>query len=141
MLKREGPASRAQAAIILGMKGDEKGIPLAREALRDMNPEVILKAANALKRLGQKYGSEKVAGAIYEKFLEKPYAELLLILAEVDKGKTLAIIDVIMDGSGEKEKNIMTRALLLTQDRGSIKYLSRIASAAAPTLRGRRFMQ
>lgn len=127
VLKREGPASRGLAVNILGMKGDEKGIPLAKEALKDTNPDVMLKAANALKRLGQKYGSEKVGETIYERFLEKPYAEFLLILAEVNKDKTWAIIDGLMDRSGEREKNIMARALLLTQDRGSIKYLSRIA--------------
>jgi len=131
VLKREGPASRRRAAYTLGMKGDGKAIPYVKEALKDENPEVMFAAADALKRLGQKYGPEKVVGAIYERFLEKPYAEFLPIMAELDKEKIWPILDRLMGQSGEREKGIIARALLLTRDRRAILYLSRIASAGS----------
>lgn len=128
VLKREGPASRCRAADLLGIKGDEKGIPYVKEALKDENLRVMFAAANALKRLGRIYGSEKVVDAIYERFREKPYAEFLLVVAELDKEKIWPIIEGFMDQSGEREQGIIARVLLLTNDRRAIKYLSRIAS-------------
>jgi len=131
LLKRGGPASRRRAANILGLKADEKCIAYAKEALKDENPGVIFAAANALKRLGQKYGAEKVADAIDARFREKPYAEFLPMIAEVDRNKFWPIIDGIMDQSGEKERAIIARAVLLTNDRKGIKYLSKIASTGS----------
>jgi HEAT repeat protein len=130
VIKTEGPAARRRAADILGIKGDEEAIPYAKEALKDTNPGVMLAAANALKRLGQKHGPEKVSGVIYQRFLEKPYAEFLPIMAQVDKDKIWPIFEELIDQSNEQEKKIMATALFLTQDRRAIKYLSRIAFAA-----------
>jgi HEAT repeat protein len=130
-LKRQGPSSRRRASIILGMKGEEKGIPYAREALKDPNPEVMFAAANALKSLGEKFGPEKVSDAIYERFLEKPYPEFLPIMAQVDKDKFFAVMEGLKDQDGETEQAIMTRALLLTKDRRAIQYLSRFASTGS----------
>jgi HEAT repeat protein len=101
------------------------------EALKDENPRVMLAAANALKRLGREYGHEKVSDAIYERFREKPYAELLPIMAEVDRDRIWPIIDGLLDQSGEAEKEIITRALVLTNDRRAIGYLSRISSTGS----------
>ncbi|OGP66433.1 MAG: hypothetical protein A2170_07850 [Deltaproteobacteria bacterium RBG_13_53_10] len=131
VLKRGGPAFRRRAADILGMKADEKGIALAKEALKDENPRVMFVAANALKRLGQKYGAEKVADAMYERFREKPYAEFLPMIAEVDRNRIWPIVDGLMDQSGEREKGIIVRALILTNDRRAIRYLSRISSTGS----------
>ena len=141
ILKTEGPASRRRAADILGIKGDERAIPYAKEALKDANPGVMFAGANALRRLGLKCGSEKVANAIYERFLEKPYAEFLPILAQVDKDKIWPICEGLMDQSGEGEKAIMAKALLLTQDRKAIKYLSRIAFDAGSMENSRQAIQ
>lgn len=127
-MKRGGPSSRRRAAEILGIRGDEKAIPYAKQALRDADPEVMFAAANALKRLGKKFGPEKVSEAIYGRFLEKPYPEFLPHLAEVDQKNIWAIFDAFMDQSDEREKGIMTRALFLTRDRRAIPYLSRLAS-------------
>jgi HEAT repeat protein len=127
VLTREGPASRRRAADILKMKGDEKGIPYAKEALKDENPGVMFAAANALKSLGEKHGPEKVADAIYERFIEKPYAEFLPAMAELDKDKIWPFIDALMGQSGEKERAAIARALLMTKDRKAVKYLSKIA--------------
>src|SRR4030042_5178968 len=44
LLKRGGPASRRGAADILGLKGDEKAIPYAKEALKDENPGDMIAA-------------------------------------------------------------------------------------------------
>lgn len=131
VLKKEGPACRRRAAEILGKKADEKAIPLAQEALKDENPAVMFAAANALKQLGQKYGPQKVADAIYGRFKEKPYVDFLMIMAEVDKERIWAILDRLMDQSGDSEKNVITRALVSTKDSRSIEYLSKI-SAASP---------
>jgi len=127
-LKRGGPSSRRRAAVILGNYGNERAIPHAKEALKDADPEVMFAAANALKRLGKKFGPEKVSEAIYERFLEKPYPEFLLHMAEVDHKNIWAIFDRFMDQSDEREKGIMTRALFLTKDRRAIQYLSRLGS-------------
>jgi HEAT repeat protein len=131
LLKRGGPASRRMAADILGLKAGEKSIAYAKEALKDENPGVMFAAANALKRLGKKYGAEKVADAIDARFREKPYAEFLPMMAEVDRNKFWPIIDGIMDQSGEREKGIIVRSLFLTNDRRAIRYLSRISSAGS----------
>jgi HEAT repeat protein len=130
-LKRQGPSSRRGALDILGIKGDERGIPYAKEGLKDPNLSVMLAAANALRRLGHKFGPEKVGDAIYERFLEKPYADFLPILADVGKDRFFAVIEGLMDQPGEKEKGIMARALLLTRDKRAIKYLSIIASTSS----------
>ena len=127
-LKRGGPSSRRRAAYILGIKGDEKAIPYAKEALKDADPEVMFEAANALNRLGKKFGIEKVGDAIYERFLEKPYPEFLPHMAEVDHKNIWAVFDAFMDHSDEREKGIMARALFLTKDKRAIPYLSRLAS-------------
>jgi len=129
-LKRGGPVSRRRAVDILGRKADEKGIAYAKEALKDENPGVMFAAATALSRLGQKYGAEKVADAMYERFREKPYAEFLPIMAEIDKNRIWPIIDGLMDQSGEREKGIMVRALFLTKDARAVRYLSRISSTS-----------
>jgi HEAT repeat protein len=128
-MKRQGPSSRRWALDILGIKGDEKGIPYAKEALKDANTGVMFAAADALNRLGQKFGPEKVSDAIYERFLEKPYPEFLPIMAQVDKDKFFAVIEGLEDQGGAKEQQILTRALALTKDRRAIKYLSRFVSA------------
>jgi HEAT repeat protein len=128
-LKSGGPATRRKAAHILGIKGDEKAIPLAKEAIKDANPEVMFAAANALTRLGKKFGPQKVSDAIYGRFLEKPYPEFLPYMAEVDKDNIWAIFDKFIDQSDEREKGIMTRSLLLTGDRRAVKYLSTFASS------------
>jgi HEAT repeat protein len=91
----------------------------------------MLAAANALRRLGQKYGAEKVADAMYERFREEPYAEFLPIIAEVDRNRIWPIVDGLMDQSGEREKGIIVRALILTNDRRAIRYLSRISSTGS----------
>jgi len=131
ILKRGGPAFRRRAVDILGMQAGEEGIAYVREALKDDNLKVMFAAANALRRLGQKYGTEKVADAIYERFLEKPYAEFLPIMAEVDRNRIWPIVSGVMDQSGESEKGIIVRALFLTNDRRAIPYLSRISFAAS----------
>ena len=129
--KTQGPSSRRRAADALGLKGEEKGIPYAKEALKDENPVVMLAAANALRRLSQKFGPERVSAAIYERFLEKPYAELLPIMAEVDKDAFFAVIPGFMELADEREKAIMTKAFSLTHDRRAIKNLSSIASTGS----------
>lgn len=131
VLKSGGPAFRRRAADILGMKADEKGIPYAKEALKDENAGVMLAATNALKKLGQKHGGEKVAGAIYDRFREKPYAEFLLALATVDRSRIWSLIDALMDQSGEKERGVIIRALFGTNDRRATKYLSRLSSTGS----------
>jgi HEAT repeat protein len=128
-LKTQGPSSRRRASMLLGMKGDEKGIPYAREALKDPNPEVMFAAANGLKSLGVKFGHEKVSDAIYERFFERPYAEFLPIMAQVDKDRFFEVIEGFMDQGGETEQAFMIRALSLTKDRKAVQYLSRFASA------------
>jgi HEAT repeat protein len=128
-LKTGGPASRRRVADLLGKKADEKGIAGAKEALKDENPRVMLAAADALKRLGLKYGMDKVADAIYGRFREKPYAEFLPILAAVDKDRIWPVIDALMDQSGDRERGPILSALLLTNDRRAISYLLRISSA------------
>jgi HEAT repeat protein len=127
VLKREGPASRRRAADILGIKADEKGIVYAKEALKDENPGVMLAAANALRRLGEKYGSEKVADALYERFREKPYAEFLPIMVELDKEKIWPVIDGLMGQYGQRDEGAIARLLASTNDRRAIRYLSMIA--------------
>ncbi len=131
VLKTGGPGFRRRAADILGMKADEKGIAPAKEALKDENPRVMFAAANALKRLGQKYGNEQVADAIYERFREKSYAEFLPIMAEVDRNRIWPIIDGLLEQCGERERGIIVRALVLTNDKRAIRYLSRISSAGS----------
>jgi HEAT repeat protein len=128
ILERQGPSSRRRAADTLGIKGDEKGIPYAKKALRDPNQGVMFAAANALKKLGNKFGYEKVSDALYERFLQKPYAEFLPIMAEVDRDRFFAIIGGLMGLGGEREKMIMARALFMTNDRRAIQYLSTFAN-------------
>jgi HEAT repeat protein len=128
LLRSGGPGSRSRAAEILGIKGDEKGIPYVKEALKDENVGVMFAAANALKRLGQKYGREKVADAVYERFCEKPYPEFLPVIAELDKERIWPIVDRLLDRSGDREQATIARALFLTNDRRAIPYLARIAS-------------
>jgi HEAT repeat protein len=128
VLKREGPTSRRQAADALGAKADEMGIAYAKEALKDENPGVMLAAVGALRKLGQKYGPEKVAGAVYERFREKPYAEFLPVMVELDKERIWPIIEGLTDQYGEREQGVIVRALVSTNDRRAIKYLSRIAT-------------
>ncbi len=130
VLKREGPASRRRAADILGLKAEEKGIAYARKALRDENPGVMLAAANALKRLGRKYGPEKVAGAVVARFREKPLAEFLPIIAELEKERIWPIVEEMAAQAGEGERKFIIMALSLTNDRRAIEYLSRIASVS-----------
>ncbi len=129
VIKREGPACRRRAVDILKIKGEEKGIPYAQKALKDENPAIILAAANTLMALGHKHGFEKVADAIYARFQEKPYGELLPIMAEVDKEKIWAIIDRFMGQSGEGEKSLIVKALSITNDTRAIKYLITICSS------------
>jgi HEAT repeat protein len=130
VLQRGSPALRRRAADILGVKADEKGMAYAKEALKDENPSVMFAAANALKKMGQKYGTGKVADAIYARFREKPYGAFLPIMAEVDRNKIWPIIDGLMDQSGETEKGIIVRALFLTHDPRAIRRLSKISSTA-----------
>ena len=127
-IKTGGPAVRRRGVVLLGMKADEEGIAPVKEALMDENPQVMFAAVNALNRLGQKYGAEKVADAIYGRFREKPYAELLPIMAEVDRNRIWPMIDALLDLSGEREKGFIARALFLTNDPKAIRYLLRIAS-------------
>jgi len=127
VIKREGPASRRLAADILGAKGEEKGIVCATEALRDENPAVMFAGARALRRLGEKYGSEKVADAVYERFLERPYAEFLPIVAALDKEKIWPIVDALIDQRGQKEQGAIVNLLVSTGDKRAIRYLSRVA--------------
>ncbi len=129
-LKTGGPVSRRRAADILGKMADEKGIAYAKEALKDEDPGVMFAAATALNRLGQKYGTEKVADDIYARFREKPYAEFLPIMAAVDKNRFWPVIDAVMDQSGEREKGIMVRALFATKDGRAVRYLLKISSAS-----------
>ena len=128
LLRSGGPGSRCRAADILGIKGDEKGIPYVKEALKDENAGVMFAAANALKRLGQKYGRATVADAVYERFREKPYPEFLPVIAELDRERIWPIVDRLLDRSGDREQATIARALFLTNDRRAIPYLSRIAS-------------
>ena len=128
ILKREGPTSRRLAADVLGAKGDEKGIAYAKEALKDENPGVMLAALGTLKKLGQKHGPEKVAGAIYDRFREKPYVEFLPVMVDVDKDKIWPVVDSLTDIQGEREQGAIVRALVSTNDRRAVKYLARIAS-------------
>jgi len=130
IMKRGGPAFRRRSADILGMKAGEEGIAYLKEALKDENYRVMFAAANALRRLGQKYGAEKVADAIYERFRERPYAEFLPIMAEVDRNRIWPVISGVIDQSGENEKSIIVRALFLTNDRRAIDYLSKISFTA-----------
>ena len=99
-----------------------------KEALKDENVGVMFAAANALKRLGQKHGRAQVADAVYERFREKPYPEFLPVIAELDKDRIWPIVDRLLDRSGDREQATIARALLLTNDRRAIPYLSRIAS-------------
>jgi HEAT repeat protein len=128
LLRSGGPGSRSRAADILGIKGEEKGIPYVKEALKDENVGVMFAAANALKRLGQKHGGAKVADAVYERFREKPYPEFLPVIAELDRDKIWPIADRLLDRSGDREQAAIARALFLTNDRRAIPYLARIAS-------------
>ena len=128
VLKRGSPVSRRRAVEILGIKNDEKGIAYVKEALNDDNPGVMFAAATTLNRLGQKYGTDKVSGAIYSRFREKPYAEFLPVIAEIDREKIWPIAERLTEQSGEKEKGLMVRALFLTQDRRAIKYLLMVAN-------------
>ncbi len=130
IIRKEGPVSRRRAAEILRAKNDEKGIPYALEALKDDNYGVMMAGAGALRSLGLKYGPEKVSEAVYARFREKPYPELLPIMAELDKEKIWPMIDGLLGQSGEKEKGVITTALLLTNDRRAIKYLSSIAETS-----------
>ena len=130
VLKRGGPAARSRAAESLGIKMEERGIMYAMEALSDENPGVMLAAANALKRLGKKYGPEKVVDFLYEGFREKPYPELLFALAELDPAKIWPIIDGSMDQPGGRENATLTRILVVTHDRRAIHYLSKISRAS-----------
>jgi len=129
VLKREGPSSRRRAVEALGMKGDEKGIPYAKEALTDKNERVMLAAATALLKLGQKYGSEKVVDAIYQRFLEKPYADFLFAMVYLDREKIWPLIDGFMDQPRESDWGVIARVLALTNDRRAIKPLLIIAAA------------
>ncbi len=127
-LKRGSPISRRRAAEILGIKANEKGIAYAKEALKDENPDVMFASVTALKRLGQRYGTHHVTDAIYARFREKPYAEFLPVIAEIDKDKIWPIAEKLTEQSGEKEKGLIMRALFLTKDRKAVKYLLTIAN-------------
>lgn len=131
IIKREGPIARAQALDALGKKGEEKGILLAKEGLKDGNPRVMLAAANALRRLGLKHGTDKVADAIFEEYREKPYGELLPVLAEVDKIRIWPVIDALMDQAGNRENHFILNALLRIRDPRAIKYLLSLSSTGA----------
>gem|GEM_PF-6641445 len=131
IVKREGPVARAQALDALGKKGDEKAIPVAKEALKDENPRVMLAAANALRRLGLKHGTEKVADAIFQRYREKPYGEFLPILAEVDKIRIWPVIDALMEQGGEREKSFILNALLRTNDKKAVNYLLTLSSGGS----------
>jgi hypothetical protein len=127
VLKREGPASRRRAAEILGRRDDAEAIPCAKEALQDDNARVMLAAANALMRLGKKHGSETVEGALYQRFLERPYGDILLALSQLNSDKIWPLIGGLMDQPGESDRVILTRALFLRNDRRAIPYLAKIA--------------
>lgn len=135
IVKREGPVARAQALDALGKKGDEKGISVAKEALREENPRVMLAAANALRRLGLKHGTEKVADAIFQRYREKPYGEFLPILAEVDKIRIWAVIDALMEQGGGMEKPFILNALLRTNDKKAVNYLLTLSSGGSENSR------
>jgi HEAT repeat protein len=127
VLKKEGPGTRRLAAEMLGVKSDEKGIPYAKDALKDESPSVMFAAVNALRRLGQKYGAEKVSNAIYDRFVEKPYPEFLPVIAELAKDRIWPLFDALIGQPGDKEQGVILKALILTNDKKAIEYLSRIA--------------
>jgi HEAT repeat protein len=129
VLKRGGPGARRRAADVLGLKDDERGIALAKEALKDENPGVMFSAAGALKRLGQRFGFDKVGDAVYARFREKPYADLLPIMAAVDTNRIWEVIDgIVWDQSGEREKGIIVRSLNATNDSRAIRYLVKLSA-------------
>jgi HEAT repeat protein len=130
ILKRGGPVFRRRAADVLGMKGDEKGFGYALQALKDENPAVMLAGANALKRLAQKYEPATAAAAIYSRFLEKPYADFLPIIAEVGKETLWPIVDRLLDGSGDTDIGTIVRSLIITKDRRAVPYLAKISAAS-----------
>ncbi len=132
VLRREGPASRRWAADILGIKTDEKGIALAKEALKDENPRVMLAALQALRRLGRKFGNEKVKEAIYDRYKERPYPEFLPVMVEVEKERIWPVIEALIGQPDAKQQSEIIRALVLTKDQRAIKYLSKIAFTGNP---------
>jgi HEAT repeat protein len=127
ILKEEGPSSRAGAVHILKVKREKDGIPLVKEALKDANPQVVLEALNSLERLGKIYGTKDVSDAIFERIQETPYPEFLISLAKLDKERVWPVIDRFIDMNDTRGKNVAARALVLTNDKKAIGYLSKIA--------------
>src|SRR3972149_4439968 len=78
ILKEEGPSSRMGALHILGVKREKDGMPLAKEALKDANPQVVLQALKALDRLGRLYGTKTASEAMFERIQATPSPEFLI---------------------------------------------------------------
>jgi HEAT repeat protein len=128
ILKEEGPSSRISAVHVLGVKGDKDGIPLIKEALKDGNQQVVLKALNSLKLLGRKYDVKDATNIIFERIQETPYSEFLITLAQLDKERIWPVIDKFIDMPDRRGQNVAARALAFTKDKKAIGYLSKIAS-------------
>jgi HEAT repeat protein len=127
ILKEEGPSSRINAVHILGVKREKEGIPLVKEALIDPNPQVVLQALKSLQQLGRIYGIKDISDTIFERMQETPYPEFLIVLAKFDKERVWPFIDRFIDMQDMRGKNVAARALILTEDKRAIGYLSRIA--------------
>lgn len=127
ILKEEGPSSRIKAVHILGVKNEKDGIPLVKEALKDANPQVVLQALKSLEHLGKTFGAKDVSDAIFERIQEAPYPEFLISLAKFDKERVWPVIDRFIDMKDKRGKNVASRALILTEDKKAISYLSKIA--------------
>ncbi len=127
VLAKEGPSARKQAVYILGIKGDKDSIPLVKKALMDDNPDVMIEAARVLKRLGRIQGAENVSDTIAARLQEKPYPELLIALASLDKEKSLPFIEMFINMPDPKGQDAALRALSLTKDKRAIELLSNIS--------------
>jgi HEAT repeat protein len=128
ILKEEGPSSRIRALNIIAIKNEKDGIPLIKEALKDRNPQVVLKALNCLKILGRKYDVKDATISICERIQETPYSEFLIALAQYNKECIWPVIDRFINMQDRKGQNVAARALALTKDKKAIGYLSKIAS-------------